>query len=118
MQGLEYGTMVRDKWFHTYKENGDITYQGHVLDYLPPRLVLVQLFSWIDGEPTCQKLLEVTDEWSFYDTMKSMHNAWNHHLEYYHHITPLSDSQDNYKHSLFSTEYNTNSPNGNIIPPK
>jgi len=118
MQSLEYGTMVKDKWFHTYKDTNEIVYQGHVLDYLPPKLVLVQLFSWLDGEPTCQKLLEVTDEWSFYDTMKRMHDAWNQHLEYYHHITPLSDSQDNYKHSLFSTEYNINSPNGNISPLK
>jgi len=78
MQGLEYGTMVRDKWFHTYKDT-EIAWQGHVLDYLPPRLVLVQLFSWLDGQPTCQKLLEVTDDWSFYDTQEDMRDAWDLH---------------------------------------
>jgi len=93
MQNLEQGTMVRDRWFHTYKENGDITYQGHVLDYLPPRLVLVQLFSWLDGRPTCQKLLEVTDDWSFYDTQEAMRDAWDLHLETFHHITPFKDPE-------------------------
>jgi len=114
MQGLEYGTMVRDKWFHTYKENGDITYQGHVLDYLPPRLVLVQLFSWLDGHPTCQKLLEVTDEWSFYNTKEDMHEAWNQHLESYHHVTLPSEAEDNYQPQYGSTTYNIHSSTENI----
>jgi hypothetical protein len=42
------------------------------------RLVLVQLFSWIDGRATAQKLLEVTEHWDFYETneiMKDAHEA-------------------------------------------
>ena len=109
MQDLEQGTMVRDKWFHTYKEDGDITYQGHVLDYLPPRLVLVQLFSWLDGRPTCQKLLEVTNDWSFYNTKEAMHDAWDLHLETFHHVKVESKS---YLETIRKLEQE--SPNGNI----
>ena len=105
MQDLEQGTMVRDKWFHTYKEDGDITYQGHVLDYLPPRLVLVQLFSWLDGRPTCQKLLEVTNDWSFYNTKEAMHDAWDLHLETFHKIVPIKDPKSNYVDKLGSPNY-------------
>jgi len=111
MQDLEQGTMVRDKWFHTYKEDGDITYQGHVLDYLPPRLVLVQLFSWLDGRPTCQKLLEVTNDWSFYNTKEAMHDAWDLHLETFHHVTPKVESKS-YLETIRKLEQE--SPNGNI----
>ena len=69
--------MLKDKWFHTRDpETKHIDYQGRVLDYLPPRLVLVQLFSWIDGRPTAQKLLEVTDHWTFYETNEIMRDAY------------------------------------------
>jgi hypothetical protein len=69
--------MLKDKWFHTRDpETMQIAYQGRVLDYLPPRLVLVQLFSWIDGRATAQKLLEVTDDWDFYQTSEVMNGAY------------------------------------------
>ena len=69
--------MLKDKWFHTRDpETMQIAYQGCVLDYLPPRLVLVQLFSWIDGRATSQKLLEVTDLWDFYETSEMMADAY------------------------------------------
>ena len=115
MQKVEQGTMVRDKWFHTYKEDGDIQYQGHVLDYLPPRLVLVQLFSWLDGRPTCQKLLEVTTDWSFYKTTEAMHDAWDLHLETFHHVTPLKEPKvesTSYPETIHKLEQE--SPNGHI----
>ena len=71
--------MLKDKWFHTRDpETRHLDYQGCVLDYLPPRFVLVQLFSWIDGRATAQKLLEVTEHWDFYETneiMKDAHEA-------------------------------------------
>ena len=77
MQDPERGVMLKDKWFHTRDpETRQIAYQGRVLDYLPPRLVLVQLFSWIDGRATSQKLLEVTDDWGFYETCEVMNGAY------------------------------------------
>ena len=117
MQNVEQGTMVRDKWFHTYKEDGNILYQGHVLDYLPPQLVLVQLFSWLDGRPTCQKLLEVTNDWSFYNTQEAMHDAWDLHLETFHHITVFKEPKVKSKSHLETIrkwERERENPNGNI----
>ena len=77
MQDPERGVMLKDKWFHTRDpETRHLDYQGRVLDYLPPRLVLVQLFSWIDGRATAQKLLEVTDDWDFYETSEAMNGAY------------------------------------------
>jgi len=77
MQDPERGVMLKDKWFHTRDpETRHLDYQGRVLDYLPPRLVLVQLFSWIDGRATAQKLLEVTDDWDFYETNEVMNGAY------------------------------------------
>jgi len=77
VQDPERGVMLKDKYFHTRRpETGEIINQGRVLDYLPPRLVLVQLFSWIDGRPTAQKLLEVTDHWTFYETNEIMIDAY------------------------------------------
>ena len=76
MQDPERGVMLKGKWFHTRDpETRHLDYQGHVLDYLPPRLVLVQLFSWIDGRATAQKLLEVTAHWDFYETNEMMRDA-------------------------------------------
>jgi hypothetical protein len=77
MQDPERGVMLKDKWFHTREpETMEISYQGHILDYIPPRLVLVQLLSWFDGGPTIQKLLEVTDLWDFYETSEMMVAAY------------------------------------------
>ena len=87
--------LFQDKWFHTYKEDGDITYQGHVLDYAPPQFVLVQLFSWIDGHPTHQKLFNLDDhDFNFYDSQKDMRNAYKNHLRTFHHIDPIEDDED------------------------
>ena len=76
MQDPERGVMLKEKYFHTReRETREIAYQGYILDYMPPRLVLVQLFSWIDGRATAQKLLEVTDHWDFYETNEMMRDA-------------------------------------------
>ena len=102
--------LFQDKWFHTYKEDGDITYQGHVLDYAPPQFVLVQLFSWIDGHPTHQKLFNLADhDFHFYDSQEDMCNAWDLHLETFHHVKVESKS---YLETIRKLEQE--SPNGNI----
>jgi hypothetical protein len=61
------------KWFHTFcAEEGkrQLKYQGVVEDYDPETgMALVRLFDWIDGRNvTGQKILEVTEDWQFYDT--------------------------------------------------
>ena len=50
--------LFQDKWFHTYKEDGDITYQGHVLDYAPPQFILVQLFFVDRWSPNTSKTIQ------------------------------------------------------------
>ena len=75
---------------HTYVESEDedkmvIEYQGQVLDYEGPTqfryypLVLVQLFSFLDGTPTCQKLITVDGYTKFYDTNEDMVRAYYSH---------------------------------------
>jgi len=69
--------MLIGKFFHTCEpKTREIVFQGRVLDYQAPRTVLVQLFSFIDGRPTCQRLLEVTDSWDFYDSNDDMLDAY------------------------------------------
>ena len=82
--------MLKGKWMHTYAESGpddalDIEYQGVVLDYEGPTqfryypLVLVQLFSFLDGTSTCQKLITVDGYTKFYDTNEEMVRAYYSH---------------------------------------
>ena len=82
--------MLKGKWMHTYVESEDedkmvIQYQGQVLDYEGPTqfryypLVLVQLFSFLDGTPTCQKLITVDGYTKFYDTNEEMVRAYYSH---------------------------------------
>ena len=82
--------MLKGKWMHTYVESEDedkmvIQYQGQVLDYEGPTqfryypLVLVQLFSFLDGTSTCQKLITVDEHTKFYDANEDMVRAYYSH---------------------------------------
>src|SRR5579863_3690707 len=67
------------KFFHSYdKETGLVmSWQGHVIGEPTPGIFLVQLFSWIMGEPTDQLVIPISqiveEHWKFYDT----HDEWN-----------------------------------------
>jgi len=82
--------MLKGKWMHTYVERGpdgkwDIEYQGQVLDYEGPTqfryypLILAQLYSFLDGSPTCQQLIVVDEHTKFYDTNEDMVRAYYSH---------------------------------------
>ena len=82
--------MLKGKWMHTYAESGpddewDIEYQGQVLDYEGPTqfryypLILAQLYSFLDGSPTCQQLIVVDEHTKFYDTNEDMVRAYYSH---------------------------------------
>ena len=62
---------LQGKHFH-YKdpETHEIRYQGYVIEYdrNDPLLILVQLFSFMDGQPTVQRVWHVDENWDFYDT--------------------------------------------------
>jgi hypothetical protein len=65
------------KWFHAC-QGLEIIWQGQVLSQVGSQWVLVQLFSWLDGCPTIQKVFPYHGmaEWNFYDTNDEMNLAW------------------------------------------
>lgn len=62
-----------------------IHWQGYVLGELPDNWYLVQLFSWIAGEPTTQHLVQFQDMklWWFYDSSADMN--FQYEERYTHH---------------------------------
>lgn len=64
------------KYFHSIK-NGQVHWQGKVVSELPDSKYLVQLFSWLDGAPTNQEIINLSDmeNWRFYATHSSWVNA-------------------------------------------
>lgn len=60
------------KFFHTHKADGKIEWQGRIVREQGDGHYLVQLYSWLDGRPTNQKLVSVTDMagWSLYDSQR------------------------------------------------
>lgn len=63
------------KFFHSYVGK-KINWQGHVLDYIDG-MYLVQLFSWLDGHPTNQILVDFKKmkNWKFYDNQEQWVDA-------------------------------------------
>lgn len=67
-------------WFHSRKD-GKIEWQGYVVRALESGNYVVQLFEWLMGEPTVQKVVpfDQMKEWDFYPTDRAMRYAWNKH---------------------------------------
>jgi hypothetical protein len=65
------------KFFHSYKD-GETQWQGQVLSRPSAGLYLVQLFEWLMGEPSDQKLISLAEmkEWTFYDTVEEWTGAY------------------------------------------
>jgi hypothetical protein len=65
------------KFFHTFK-NSELEWQGYVVSEPSEGYFLVQLFEWIMGEPSCQKLVRIDDMvgWDLYDTVDDMNDAY------------------------------------------
>lgn len=61
------------KWFHSMRD-GRINWQGKVLADVSDGMVLIQLFSFLDGEPTQQQIQPIAgmSDWLFYDTNEDM----------------------------------------------
>lgn len=57
------------KYFHSVEE-GKINWQGKILAELPGSMYQIQLFSWLDGGATSQRLVTLADmrNWLFYET--------------------------------------------------
>lgn len=65
-------------FFHSKTDEGKIQWQGCVVAEPSAGYYLVELFSWVMGESTEQRLIRIEDmaEWSFYDDAKWMNNAY------------------------------------------
>ncbi len=73
------------KWFHSMDPSNpdNLGWQGQIVKSMPDcQSYMVQLFSWIDGEPTIVKRVAVgdMDGWRIYDTNKEMLS----YSEYFH----------------------------------
>ena len=71
--------MLETLWFHTKTEDNVIQYQGEVISHEPDlgdKTYLVQLYSFLDGRPTCMRLLDVDSTWDFYHTNTAMNKAY------------------------------------------
>ena len=71
--------MLETLWFHTKTEDNVIEYQGEILSHEPDlgdKTYLVQLYSFLDGRPTCMRLLDVDSTWDFYHTNIAMNKAY------------------------------------------
>lgn len=61
-------------FFHSDQRRG---WQGCVLAEVAPQVYLVELFEWMMGSSSAQKLVPLADmmEWSFYDTSEWLQNS-------------------------------------------
>jgi hypothetical protein len=69
-----------DRWFHSFGEEGVVHWQGHILAEVSPEVFLVQLYEWLGGEPSVQKLVPLIAMagWDFYDTDKDMNYTYRY----------------------------------------
>jgi hypothetical protein len=65
---------LKGKWFHSFKDGG-LCWQGQILSHNTRNdLCLVQLYEWVLGDSSVQRLVPLTDMvgWQFYDTDEEM----------------------------------------------
>lgn len=62
------------KFFHSVDGKGGLRWQGTILSEPSPDMFLVQLFDWVMGQPSIQKLIPINEmnDWIFYST----HDEW------------------------------------------
>lgn len=72
------------KFFHSFLENGDVHWQGKVVQECGDGFFLVQLFDWISGAESDLKLTNLQNMlgWSFYDLREEMIDAWECRFKY------------------------------------
>ena len=72
---------IAGKWFHSFK-NGHSCWQGQVLSAQPADHFLVQLYSWLTGEPNKEVVVPFSDMvgWTFYDSSEQMLFEWEHRI--------------------------------------
>jgi hypothetical protein len=68
---------LEGKFFHSFK-NGKIEWQGYVVAAQADGYYLVQLFEWVLGEPSIQKVVHIgaMSDWEFYSSDDEMNDAY------------------------------------------
>ena len=69
---------LEGKFFHTFIDK-QIEWQGYIISEPKNDFFLVQLFDWILGEPSNQKLVNINDmlSWNFYDSVEEMNDNYD-----------------------------------------
>lgn len=75
-------TKLIGKWFHSFQPNGSIQWQGKILDH-DDQTCLIQLYNWVDGYPSDQKRVPITDAntWKLYRSNRLMLLAYRQHVK-------------------------------------
>lgn len=62
----------------------DRRWQGCVVAEVAPQVYLVELFEWIAGSSSGQRLVPLAEmaDWTFYDSAEWMNNAYEHDLRW------------------------------------
>jgi hypothetical protein len=72
------GFGLEKKWFHSFTKEGVVRWQGQVLSLIGKDRALIQLYSWMDGCPTVQKIIDISEfsTFSFFNTDEDMNFAY------------------------------------------
>lgn len=81
---------LKGRYFHSFEDDGVVKWQGYVLGSPGLGYYMVQLFEWLVGSPSCQKLVHLSEMngWHFYDTQEEMAETYTYKLK---HITGLQE---------------------------
>lgn len=71
------------KFFHSYHPQGNVQWQGVIEEELPGGFYRVQLFDWVVGADSCQRIVPIAamTRWSLYDTSQEMNEAYSRRPE-------------------------------------
>lgn len=71
------GGGVVGNWFHSFDAEGELKWQGQIVAR-EGEMLLVQLYDWMDGEPSRRVLVSPKDiaDWHLYRTNREMHIAY------------------------------------------
>lgn len=73
-------TSIDKQFFHSFGTDGFLLWQGRVLGHVQDGFYLVQLFSWIDGEPSNCEIVHFNEMigWMFYQSPEQLIYSWEH----------------------------------------
>ena len=67
-------------YFHSVNQQGVIEWQGQVVGHPEPEWYLIQLYEWLCGEPSVQRLMRIDEMqcWLFYESAEDMIYSYEH----------------------------------------